>query len=238
MNRKRIWELDMLRGIAIIIVILIHLTFDLVDLYRVWDLKNPWLYEFSRDWGGVIFLVISGICVNLGSRTVRRGITVFLCGMLCTAVTTGMYLLNFADRSIIIYFGVLHCLGCCMLLWPLFKKAPVWLLGVLGVILVAVGLYTRDHTYVSFPWLIPLGIPSRFFISSDYFPLMPNFGYFLLGAVIGKTVYAKKESLFPNVDPNTFILRFLCGCGKHSLLIYLLHQPILAGVIAAVIALL
>ena len=59
---------------------------------------------------------------------------------LMTYSTVGMYLLDFADRGSIIYFGVLHCLGVCMLLWPLFRKCPVWLLAALGVILGALVL--------------------------------------------------------------------------------------------------
>jgi uncharacterized membrane protein len=76
---------------------------------------------------------LSGICVTLGSRSVHRGLIVLGCGFVCTAVTYGMYRLGLSGKSIIIYFGVLHCLGICMLLWPLVKKCPVWLLVVLGI---------------------------------------------------------------------------------------------------------
>lgn len=235
--KKRIWELDALRGLAILVVIAIHLTYDLVVLYDVWDLKDPRLFNFSRDWGGVIFLVISGICVTLGSRPVKRGITVFLCGMVITLVTTGMYLLNFTGKDIIIYFGVLHCLGTCMLLWPLLRKCPTWLLAALGIGMVAAGLYVTTHVRVGFPWLIPLGFTTRSFSSSDYFPLLPNLGYFLIGAFLGRTLYRKQVSLLPKVNPGNPIIRFLCFCGKQSLLIYLLHQPVLAAAIALLLPL-
>lgn len=235
--KKRIWELDALRGLAILAVIAIHLTYDLVVLYDVWDLKDPRLFNFSQDWGGVIFLLISGICVTLGSRPVKRGITVFLCGMIITLVTACMYLLNFTGKDIIIYYGVLHCLGTCMLLWPLFRKCPVWLLAVLGIGMVAAGLYVTAHVRVSFPWLIPLGLTTRSFSSSDYFPLLPNLGYFLIGAALGKVLYRNQVSLLPNVNPGNPILRFLCFCGKYSLQIYLLHQPVLAAIIALLLPL-
>lgn len=235
--KKRIWELDALRGIAILAVIAIHLTYDLVVLYDVWDLKGPRLFNFSRDWGGVVFLVISGICVTLGSRPVKRGITIFLCGMIITFVTAMMYILDFTGKDIIIYFGVLHCLGTCMLLWPLLRKLPTWLLAILGAIIVAAGLYVTVHVRVTFPWLIPLGFTTPAFSSSDYFPLLPNLGYFLLGTFLGKTLYRKKVSLLPNVNPHAPILRFLCFCGKQSLLIYLVHQPVLAATIALLLPL-
>ena len=235
--KKRIWELDALRGLAILIVIAIHLTYDLVVLYGVWELKDPRLFNFSRDWGGVIFLIISGICVTIGSHPVKRGITVFLCGMLITLVTAMMYVLNFTGSYIIIYFGVLHCLGTCMLLWPLLRKLPTWLLAVLGIAIVAAGLFVVADVRVNFPWLIPLGITTRSFTSSDYFPLLPNLGYFLLGAFLGRTLYRNKASLLPNVNAGNPILRFLCFCGKQSLLIYLVHQPVLAALIALLLPL-
>ncbi len=229
--KKRIWELDALRGLAVLIMIAIHLTYDLVVLFRVVELKNPALFNFSTDWGGVIFLVISGLCATLGSHPVKRGLQVFACGMLCTLVTWGMYALKFTDKSILIYFGVLHCLGVCMLLWPLFKKCPTWLLGVLGLMMAGVGLYLKASVRVSFPWLTPLGIPSYGFTSSDYFPLLPNLGYFLLGSFLGRTLYKNKTTLLPRVDPQLLPLRFLRWWGKHSLLIYLVHQPVLAALV-------
>ena len=122
--KNRIWELDALRGLFVLCVVFIHLMYDLTDLYGLIDFEYPAIYLFVQNWGGVLFLLISGICVTLGSHCIRRGILVFLCGIAITAVTAGMYFLGMADRSVIIYFGVLHCLGICMLLWPLFQKLP------------------------------------------------------------------------------------------------------------------
>lgn len=225
--KKRIWELDAFRGICILGMVAVHLVYDLVDLYRLIDWEYPALFAFVKDWGGVLFLLISGISATLGSRSVRRGLMVLGCGMLVTAVTAGMYLLRFAGEGIIIWFGVLQCLGVCMILWALFKKCPTWVLAVTGCVLAAAGLYLRNVTLVDFPWLIPFGFTYQGFASSDYFPLLPNLGFFLLGAVLGRTVYAKKESLFPRVSPKNPIVRFLNFFGKHSLLIYMLHQPVL-----------
>ena len=204
--KRRIWELDALRGAALIGMIAIHLIYDLVDLFGVIRWDYPPAYSLFKNNYGLIFLVISGISVTLGSHCVRRGIRVFCCGFLCTAVTLGMYLLGFAGRDIIIYFGVLHCLGCCMMLWPLFRKGTDWLLAVLGIALVGVGLWLRGQGF-SFPWLIPLGFAPWSFASSDYFPLMPNFGYFLLGAVLGRRLYGGKQSLFPRETPPFPVLR-------------------------------
>lgn len=233
--KKRIWELDAFRGVMVLIMVAFHLAYDLVYLFGLVELSTPAArntFDFFSNWAGSPFLLISGICVTFSSRPVRRGLQVIGCGMVITAVTVGMYLLQFADKGIIIYFGVLQCLGCCMLLWTLFRKLPKGALLALGILMSAVGLYLKFHVRVDFPWLIPLGVVSRTFASSDYFPLLPNLGYFLLGAFLGKTFYPEKRSLFPDYIPGTFApSRFLCFCGRHSLLIYMAHQPVLAALV-------
>ena len=224
---KRIWELDAFRGICILGMVIVHFIYDLTDLYGIIRWDAPALFSFVQNWGGLLFLLLSGICATLGSRSVRRGIIVFVCGMICTVVTTGMYLLNIADKYIIIYFGVLHCLGLCMILWAVFKKLPAWCLAPLGAAMVALGFWFQSFR-VEATWLFPLGLLHRGFASSDYFPLFPNLGYFLLGSVLGKILYKNKQTLLPQVNTQTPILRFLGFCGRQSLLIYLLHQPILS----------
>lgn len=228
--KKRIWELDAFRGICILGMVFVHFVYDLVELYGIIDWEYPDWFSFMKNWGGVLFLLISGISVTLGSRSIRRGITVFACGLIVSAVTYGMYRFGFTGKGIIIYFGVLQCLGTCMILWPIFKKLPWWALAVLGIAFTALGFWMDAQSGVEVYYLMPLGLPWSGFASSDYFPLFPNLGYFLLGSVIGRTVYRKKETLLPKVNENGAVLRFLRGCGKHSLWIYLLHQPVLSGI--------
>ena len=228
--KKRIWELDALRGLCILGMVVVHFIYDLVELYGLIKWEYPPLFTFVQQWGGVLFLLISGICVTLGSRCIRRGALVFGCGVVVSAVTYGMYYFDFSGKGIIIYFGVLHCLGACMLLWPVFRRLPHWALALLGAVLVAVGLYLRTLPGAAFPWLMPLGLPWEGFASSDYFPLLPYLGFFLLGSALGKSVYRNKESLLPRVNTKNYLVRFFLVCGKHSLLIYMLHQPILSGI--------
>ena len=229
---KRIWELDALRGLALLGMMGIHFVYDLVDLFGVWNWQQPAWYLFFKNNYGAVFFLISGISVTLGSHPVKRGAQVFLCGFLCTGVTLAMYLLGFAGKGIIIYIGVLQCLGLCMMLWPLFRRCPDWALGALGLAMMIAGWYLRTQ---AFPfWLLtPLGFAPYGFTSSDYFPLLPNLGYFLLGAVAGKRAYAGRKSLFPRETPPLGLFRWL---GRHSLMIYLLHQPVLAAIVAAIAA--
>lgn len=227
MKQHRIWELDALRGIAILGVIVIHLLFDLRAFAGISIGTGPVL-SAVQQYGGVIFVILSGICVTLGSRSVKRGLVVLGCGLVITLVTVGMVHLGMAHRSIAIYFGVLHLLGTAMLLWPLFRKLPLWALAAVAVILIALGYWFSTVT-VENPWLFPLGLTAPGFASGDYFPLLPQLGWFLLGAFLGKTLYRRKSTLFPRVSAQAAPLRALCWCGRHSLWIYLLHQPLLYG---------
>jgi uncharacterized membrane protein len=228
--KKRVWELDAFRGLCVLGMVIVHFVYDLIDLYALVDWEYPEWFLFVMKWGGLLFILISGICATLGRRSVRRGVIVVLCGLVCTAVTYGMYRFGMAGKGLIIYFGVLHCLGTCMILWWLFKRLPTWLLAVLGIAMAVAGLYLQTRTFDTGLWLMPLGFMPDGFASSDYFPLLPNLGYFLLGGVLGRTLYRKQETLLPKVNENNPVLRFLRLCGRHSLWIYLLHQPILSGI--------
>ena len=229
--KKRIWELDAFRGLCILGMVAVHLVFDLVVLYRVIPVTLPSLFNFMQLWGGVLFLVISGISVTLGRRNLRRGLVVLGAGAAVSAVTVAMHLMGLADRSIIIYFGVLQCLGTCMLLWSLLKKLPSPLLITAAAVMIAAGLYLMRTVLVDHPWLIWLGFLYPGFSTADFFPLLPHLGFFLLGAVLGRLLYPKKQSLFPKVDPGNGLIRFLSACGRLSLPIYMLHQPVINGLV-------
>ena len=229
--KHRIWELDAFRGLCVLGMVAVHLIFDAAVLYRLIPVELPPVFTFVQLWGGVLFLVISGISATLGSRSIRRGLIVLGCGATVSAVTLAMYLLGLANRTIIIYFGVLQCLGVCMILWAVFKKLPTWLLSVLGAAMVAAGVYLHGTVPVDHPWLIWLGFMYPGFATPDYFPLLPHLGFFLLGAVLGRTIYAGKRSLLPGVNVKNPLIRFLTGCGKLSLPIYMLHQPVITGIV-------
>ncbi len=235
-QKERIWEIDFLRGLLIPGMILIHIVYDAVYLYGFAQWQYPaWYMLLQYNYGG-LFVLVSGISVTLGSHCVARGLRVFAAGMLCTAVTAAMYGLGLADRGVIIYFGVLHCIGVCMLLWQPLQRLRVWVLVVLGVGLATAGQILRYQVF-DFPWLVILGFVFPGFSSSDYFPLMPNLGYFLLGAALGRTLYRKKRSLLPHAPVNSLPIRFFTFCGRHSLLIYLLHQPVLSGIFEGIVLL-
>ena len=219
MRKVRIWELDALRGACILGMVAVHLVFDL-------QIPTGKAFAFVQNWGGVLFFLLSGLCATLGSRPVRRGAIVLGAGLLCTAVTLAGRALGMLPDYMVIRFGVLHCLGACMLLWPVFRKLPVWLLATLGAGLAALGVYLTTQVLVAFPGFAWLGLLHPGYTSADYFPMLPYLGFFLLGAALGRLLYPKKESLLPDWGKLWFF-RALQWCGRHSLILYLLHQPLL-----------
>ena len=122
-SKSRIWELDALRGVCILCVIVVHFLFDL-SFFWGFQLTLPAWYVFLQEYGGAIFVLLSGCCATLGTRSMRRGCIVFAAGMLITGVTYGMYRLGMSGADVVVKFGVLHLLGVCMMLYPLFKKLP------------------------------------------------------------------------------------------------------------------
>ena len=225
-KQQRIWELDALRGFCILCVIVLHFLYDLQAVFGWQLMENPVIYTVMQ-YGGILFVLLSGLCATLGRRSFRRGVFVFGCGMVITLVTVVMVKLGMMDESVVIWFGVLHLLGICMMVWPLFRRLPVWALLLLGLAMTAAG-YWFETILVESRRLFPLGLRYPGFATSDYFPLFPNLGWFLLGAVIGRTAYGEKKSLLPDFPVKFAFLRW---CGTHSLWIYLLHQPVLYGLL-------
>ena len=101
--KKRIWELDVLRGIFMIAIIFFHLMYDLIYLFGIVELTTPLaqkLYQFGNDWGGTPFLFLSGLCATIGSRPGKRAFTVLAGGIVISLVTTATsHLMAFSIRS-------------------------------------------------------------------------------------------------------------------------------------------
>lgn len=215
---NRISELDVARGFCILAMVAVHFLYDVTELYGLLSIPLPAVYALLKS-GGSIFFILSGISATLGHRHLRRGLTVFGCGMAVSAVTA-------AAGFLPVRFGVLQSLGASMLLWIFFQNLPnAVLLAVLSLLL-ALGVIFERIT-VSAACLYPLGLTQKGFESADFFPIFPFFGYFLAGACLGRIFYPARRSLIPSVTFSSPASRFLRFCGRHSLLIYLIHQPIL-----------
>jgi uncharacterized membrane protein len=228
---ERIWEIDFLRGLSIILMVGYHALFDLSEFSGVKKLLGVSINLADAGWSAAqyffagLFIVLSGISSTLSRGNARRALKILVVSVAVTAVTCVF------DSSSAIWFGILQCLGVSILLYGLaFEKAgPVaCALGGAAVIGLRAALpLLTGGAAIRFDWLLPFGIHSPEFSSYDYFPLIPWFGVFLAGAALGKSVYAPKRSLIPGRLPVTFV-NF---AGRHSLLIYIVHQPMIMGVL-------
>lgn len=225
-KKQRIWELDAARGLMILGVIAAHFIYDLTKFTDLGIGSLP-IYELLIDHGGLLFVILSGICVTLGTNSTERGLTVLAFGLGISVVTYFLGLIWPSFSSLTIIFGILHLLGFCMVVYPLFKRLNVFLVLGIGVVLIFLGNWVKtlppSDSLINFI----LGFRSEKHSSGDYFPILVNLGWFLVGSFIGRTVYRKKRSLLPNVKADNFLLKFLRLCGRNSLWIYLAHQPVI-----------
>lgn len=217
--------LDELRGLDLVSMMLYHACWDMMFLFGIWmDWYIGWpgrLWQQTICW---VFILLSGFCLPLGHRPLRRGLIISGAGVLVTAVTL---------------------LGAAMLitglLQPLLQKIPAWAGLVVSLLLFAATYHTQDGFWQLGPWqmLLPgvwyanlftafFGFFPRGFFSTDYFPLLPWLFLFWAGYYLHKAVGRRRmEPLRRSVCPA------LGWMGRHSLLLYLLHQPVIYGVLSA-----
>lgn len=222
-------EIDLARTIAIILMVIYHAAFDLSQLYG-WQID-----VFSGGWlllargTLILFLIVSGISSALSlqkkDRVWRKGFRRFvMIGAAALAVTIGTYLF---DPTEYVRFGVLHLIAVSGLLLPIFASLGIWNI-VIASLIIAVPIMTQSqimHSQLSILnfVLLPLGFPPEHFASMDYVPLLPWFGVILLSFACAQWFYRKNISHW---NASRWIERCTWP-GKHALLIYLLHQPIL-----------
>ena len=131
-----------------------------------------------------------------------------------------------------VLFGVLHCIGLSVVLSiPFMKYRNYTLLFALSIMFASTILaqYPTETPSV-FHLTIGLHQANVWAHTVDYFPLIPWFGVTLLGLVIGDWLYCGNERRFRMPDLSKYKpVKLFQWAGQHSLAIYLLHQPIIAG---------
>lgn len=234
MERKRIGFFDEVRGFAIICMVVYHVLFDLKYFHgvNVPIFFDGW-FDIIRDIFAGTFIFISGCVCRFSRNNLKRGVQCFFLGMLVTFVSA------FVSPEAPIYFGILHMLGISMMLFGLLEKfldaVPIFPAMTVFLILFAL-CFNIPRGYIGFDMfsielpreiynaklLFPLGFQEKAFYSVDYFPLLPWFFLFIAGSCFG--VYVQKGSA-PRFFYKTHV-GFLAAAGRHTIWIYLLHQPI------------
>lgn len=236
-GKGRYHLLDVIRGITLISMIAYHTAWDLVYMFGVhwpwYGSQAAFYWQQSICW---TFILLSGFCIPFSARKWRRGAIVFGAGLLVTAVTI---VFMPADRVV---YGVLTFIGSAMLITALLQHQVLERIpAVAGLLLNGYLFYLFYHVNSGYLTILPgvtvslplilyhgdamtyIGFMDPSFYSTDYFPLLPWIwlyltGYFLsrllrLDGTLGSSVMRW------NIRPLSWI-------GRHSLIIYLLHQPV------------
>lgn len=243
----RLHLIDEYRGFWIMNMIVYHGIWDLVYIFGCnWQWFKSDMTHIWQQWGCWSFIFISGFCWQMSKQNLKRGLQVFLAGLVITIVTV---LVMPSSRVV---FGVLTMLGSSMLLMipcdVIFKKINP-LLGAIVSFLMFLLVYPINDGYLGFysqkliklpeAWYenlfsTYLGFTEPGFYSTDYFSLFPWFfmyviGYFTYSVFINN----KKESIRENTKK--ILSKSICPplgwVGRNSLIIYMLHQPVVYGVL-------
>lgn len=240
-RNNRIELLDLLRGIAIIYVMLYHLYYDLIYFkgMSITIYREDWFQVLHEIFLGLLIL-ISGICCSFSRDPVRRGAVLFFMGSIFTIATD-----LFMHDSVAV-FGALSFFGVMMMLSglakPVLDKINPKILFVASMVLYIVtfdfpyedGLLHLFFTDIRLPlpenaqYSYTIGIMPKGFCSSDYFPLIPNGFLYIMGAALSRPIAEKK---FPKFFYANIKMKTLNFIGRYSLWFYIIHQPILIGLL-------
>ena len=215
--KQRIDLLDFWRSLSVLLMLLYHGIYDLEQLgvLPAGSAESPWALGARYLCAGS-FILISGACLQYSRDSVRRGFTVFLAGAAVTLVTALL------KRPVA--FGIRQLLGVSMMLCGALREKLTVKNGSLFSALCLLGfvatLFLTKAVTVPVRWLYPLGLRYEGFYSADYYPLFPWLFLFLLGMRFGTWLSKQTKLCALRIAP---VLTF---AGRHSLIIYLLHQPI------------
>lgn len=256
---NRIWELDFLRGVCVLLMIFDHLMFDIGDIFgKEWAATTgseffQGLYEralvysesplrlVTQDIVVWIFALLCGISCSFSRNNFKRGVQVGVFAIIISLVT------YFID--IPIKFGILHMFTVAILLWVLINiiagkdkwKTAVICLAV-GIMIIVINefcmaRYETDKTAFAdnnnWFWLGEFMLGEHGFFSADYYPVFPTVGYMLIGAGVAPLLYPKRRSLLPWLGKYNWYAPFSFW-GKIAIWVYVLHQVLIAALLALI----
>jgi len=246
-SQTRAGFLDETRGFCIILMVLYHTAFNVIYIFG-WDITltdgtrllyflfNSPVLRFAQPFVAGIFIFISGIVCRYSRSNLKRGLIALALGFAITAFT-----FYFMPEQAI-FFGILHFLGSSMILFAILRrtldKIPPSLGLFICLILFALTLGIRwgfagvpglltlyfPASWAQIGWLIPLGFAAA---GADHFPLLPWLFLFLAGSYLGVAFISRDMPYFFYRNRS----RFLATVGRRAIIIYVLHQPVVFGVL-------
>ncbi len=226
---RRVALVDLLRGVAILMMVVFHLQWDMS--YFGVDWKGPFdgFWELFRHATAGLFILLVGVSLVLsrsrGStsaafsrRCLLRGLRIFGLGMV---ITLGSLLFR---RESFVFFGILHFIGLAVVIAaPLTRYT--WLNLGLGLLAILLGVVMKD-VRVGTPLLVWLGLghPVR---TLDLYPVFPWIGVVLVGLFLGQML--RRSGRVGMGSPAVKAAAPLLLLGRHALLVYFVHLPVVFG---------
>lgn len=245
-NSERFIEIDIFRGLAIFLMIIAHIIWDL-DYFKIIPINNNIYSAFSKTIPLIFFLIVGlNLIVSkkkIENKTIEeqnryykkliaRGLKIIGFGMI---LTLGSFLF-ISEKPV--FFGVLHCIGLSIILSvPILKyKNFAFLYSILFIILslIVTQCIVDKPNFLQF--IVGLHQTDVWKYTVDYFPLLPWFTIIVIGIALGDFLYCGDKRAFRLPDLSRYkSLKIFQWIGQHSIGIYLLHQPIIGGLIAFII---
>lgn len=216
-KENRIVWVDVWRFCAVVGMVVYHALYDLALFgFADEDLSYALPMLVLRSAVGGSFVLLAGVSCRLTKNNLRRGVITLAAGVL--VMLAGLIV------GMPVMFGILQLLGLCMVLYAFFgEKIARWRgigVPVFYIAAFALTLWLTKSISVNVPWLYPLGFITEDFYSADFYPLLPWAFLFLFGTWLGGKAAPRGQYRLP---------RFASFCARHSLVIYLVHQPVLYG---------
>lgn len=231
-NQNRFQILDMARGTAIMLMVGFHFCYDLVYFNLIeLNIREDFLWTSLRNFIVSLFIFIAGISLYISSTRktdffayLKKQKWLALFALLISLITYPLFPESW------IYFGVLHFILAARI-FGFALKDFYGINIVLGIIIIWAGI-TLDNEIFNPKWINWLGFAPQKPFTEDYVPLFPWFGVFLLGMCAGRLIFDPSAGLrIKNRTYSGFPAETLSFAGRHSLSIYMVHQPVLMGLI-------
>lgn len=232
---RRIAAIDAIRGAAIVAMVVYHAAFDL-------SARNLIPFNVLRETGWIVFarsiastfLLLVGVGLVLATRRgLRTGPFLRRLGLVAGAACLVSLVTWWAEPDAFVFFGILHEIAVASVLGLVFLRLPSAVVAAAAAAFIALpNLYTSP--IFDWPPLWWVGLSATTPVTVDYVPIFPWFGVVLFGVVIGRLFVADfRDSPFSRWRPANPLGKAAAWAGRWSLLIYLVHQPILYGVLWA-----
>ncbi len=228
---RRLAAIDAIRGAAIVAMVVYHTAFDLSarSLIPVNILNDPGWIVFARSIAST-FLLLVGVGLVLATRGGLK-VRPYLrrLGLIAGSACLVSLVTWWVEPQAFVFFGILHEIAVASVLALPFLWLPSAVVAPIAAAVIALPFFYASPLF-DWPPLWWVGFSATTPVTVDYVPVFPWFGVVLFGVLGGRLLIADFiDSPFARWRPADFAGKAAVWAGRWSLVLYLVHQPILYG---------